>query len=1237
MSKIKKTTSLLLAIIMLASICLCPGILPVVSAETPADVPAESGMAAESEASTPDEWSQETEAPGVTDVATSHPEETTPMSPPEPEVTAPAESEAQIETAPIEFVDAAETETVTETMETEQSEAAADANEQEETADLRSVSDGQIPVMATRTQFHAVKRLFKAETTSASDTTAYLPNASYMMKLSSGGTIRFGNFHTHEIKYNGKWVPAYCLDMGLASQANDLDGSIDNYTEWSQYIDNTTEGNNKKKAITLVLAYSKKLLGSRTYTDWDYAAIQTVIWEIMSGRRQSTWPYMTTGVDMYGQNYDNTTSYPGTDHISFNDSSYPRARRPKPADFFFFSNGSNAYQYARFYTYSSSSTQIANATAFNNGRQLYTDIVKALTMHTIPSFAYTSSSDAAAASHVKNLQWDGSKYTITLTDTQGVIAHYIGKPCPSTWTANGVTYSLSTSDGNMTQQLTISATDFNAVNGITLSWQRDTLAFNSTDGALVFKPDNANMQPTVFFDHDVPNLQTAYIKLAAPGPVTLKKTTQGSASVLDAIQDNPLYSLQGAVYEIHQGSATGPVVETLTTNANGEATGTQRYAIGTTLYAVEKTAPSGYLLNTTPVKLTVSAGSNVFNVSDSPVFDPNMMRITKTGVASERIAGAVFKVEFYAWTWAKTERLLRTWYFQSDANGYIVFNDAHIAGGYQSDPLYKPDGSNPTLPLGCIVIKEVETADGYVLPTGNDGKVFLFVKQNEEDRSAYSYWGDGGANPLTTANPYGVYKIENDADPKLLTAVNSEAYGAPFSLQKIDPSDSPLEGAVFQVDYFDAASFDQTKLERTWYFKTDSNGFFTLEDQYLADGYTSDALFPTNAIPVGIMRVREIAAPEGFQLANITGIWRMKQTASGSSTVGSYWAADNGDTPTTSYGNAAYILDAELDKLYVKDTPLPGTMTMLKSLPAGVDGSKGGYAFRLYRFKDAAAGVSSATYYGRSDDDGRIYRTNSSFEEPAGEKVYTFEGLTDGKYAFREVLSMMETQDFRTQCVRITTSGGITPAVDLSFQGSDLSWDDNGDCTISNIQITGLNGGGTLTIEITNAPTAEGSIRVRKVNEKGQPMAGVAFLLEYSLDDGDNWNPIECRASGDPAVIGSCTNGDVVDGVLQTGADGWAEFPGLVVNTQLYNIRYRLTEVKTLAGYELLSSPVFDGCLTFDQPEIERTAVNHPTFQMPMTGSDGFAGAGIGLGLCLLASVLLLLFLPKKREDMNNG
>ena len=150
-------------------------------------------------------------------------------------------------------------------------------------------------------------------------------------------------------------------------------------------------------------------------------------------------------------------------------------------------------------------------------------------------------------------------------------------------------------------------------------------------------------------------------------------------------------------------------------------------------------------------------------------------------------------------------------------------------------------------------------------------------------------------------------------------------------------------------------------------------------------------------------------------------------------------------------------------------------------------------------------------------------------------------------------------------------------------------------------------------------------------------MAGVAYLLEYSLDDGENWLQVGYRDPDDPVAVGYCTNDNAVDGVIQTGADGWAKYPGLAINNQLCSIKYRLTEVKTWDGYQLLTEPVFEGYLTSELTEIERIVVNHLTFQMPMTGSSGFTATGISLGLCLLASVVLLLFLPKKREDLNNG
>ncbi len=578
--------------------------------------------------------------------------------------------------------------------------------------------------------------------------------------------------------------------------------------------------------------------------------------------------------------------------------------------------------------------------------------------------------------------------------------------------------------------------------------------------------------------------------------ISLKKTTLNASSVAACIQNNPLYTLQGAVYEIHQGSANGTVVETLTTNANGEATGTKKYPLGTKLYAVEKTAPSGYLLNTTPVELTVSSGSNVFNVSDTPTFDPNSLVITKTGDDSVRIAGAVFKVEFFASNWADSTKLLKTWYFQSNAAGTVRLTESFLASGYSSDSMFKVNG-NVVMPLGCVVVTEVKAANGYLLPQGNNASVCMFIRQGgtktaQMGKPAGAYWGDASANPINSTNPKGIYKMENDADPKTLTAVNTEVFGKPFSIQKVDPSNVPLAGAVFKVEYFDAGWFDSTKLERAWYFKTDSNGYFTLQSKYLAEGYTSDTLFPTNKIPLGIMRVQEVKAPDGFQLVSFTGIWRMKQHESGSSAVDSYWAASDGNTPTTSYGSVAYVLDADPAKLYVSNAPIPGTMELQK---IAENGDVKDYCFKLYQWS------ANKSWYGKTDSNGKLYVTDDSYSA-SGTKVYTFEGLTDGTYTLLEVLSLHGKDNVWPESIRITVSNNGAAKYDRTFTEADFSKDENGDCRLNKVAITGLSGGGVMSITVKNKPTTV-PLEIIKTSEDGE-VEGISFKVEQ-YEPGVGW------------------------------------------------------------------------------------------------------------------------------------
>lgn len=581
-----------------------------------------------------------------------------------------------------------------------------------------------------------------------------------------------------------------------------------------------------------------------------------------------------------------------------------------------------------------------------------------------------------------------------------------------------------------------------------------------------------------------------------PGkPVKLQKSASGSIN--DCITNNPLYSLQGAAYLIYtekdsQGNPKNAI--TVYTGADGSVTTEEKYGVGTTVYAKEKTPPAGYQLNDREYSLEVSANEseNVFNVTDPPVFDPQVLKLTKTGDSEQKIGGAVFKVEYYASSKA-TGEVIRTWYFQSKDTGVIEFKDSYLAAGYQSDTLYKPTGSTVQFPLGCIKVTEVKAASGYILPKGDQGVAYIYIRQNTVGGDATAYWGDKNGNPVSTL---GMYTITNDA----VTAVNEEAYGAPFEVVKTDESNVPLQGAVFKVVYYNSSWCDPNAIEKTWYFKTDSNGYFTLDATHRLDNseYHSDTLFATGKIPLGIMAVTEVKAPTGFVKADFTGVWRMMLSADNTE-VKCFWAASNGYDPTTSYGDVAYILDTDPDKLYVKNTTIPGTATMKKALPTGVNGNLEGYCFNLYRSESATL------WYGRSDANGNIYKTNASHSEVAEtNRVYTFTGLKDGTYSFRELLNG---KNAKTTKVRIYTSGGITASFNHTYTGSELGFDTNGDCVIGNIHLTGLNGGGNLTIEIENTPLP-GTMTMRKALTAGSwgSKEGYFFNVHRAADSAGSAN-----------------------------------------------------------------------------------------------------------------------------------
>ena len=172
-------------------------------------------------------------------------------------------------------------------------------------------------------------------------------------------------------------------------------------------------------------------------------------------------------------------------------------------------------------------------------------------------------------------------------------------------------------------------------------------------------------------------------------------------------------------------------------------------------------------------------------------------------------------------------------------------------------------------------------------------------------------------------------------------------------------------------------------------------------------------------------------------------------------------------------------------------------------------------------------------------------------------------------------------------------------------------------CDSPNPQTVVVTAGATASVSFTNA-LRPGKIAIQKVDPLGNPLSGAVFLLEWSTD-GENWNPIVYSES---IQAGGCSNPDVVDGCITTGADGLASWENL--HPGLY---YRVTEVKAPGGYQLLTEPVFTGKLPIEDLTVSLRVVNAPIFTLPQTGGMGFDGFTAGIILSLSACLGALFFM----------
>lgn len=236
------------------------------------------------------------------------------------------------------------------------------------------------------------------------------------------------------------------------------------------------------------------------------------------------------------------------------------------------------------------------------------------------------------------------------------------------------------------------------------------------------------------------------------GKIDLLKVTANE----EMCANNPLYSVEGAVYTVYRNSGLTGVAGSITTNADGWGI-LEDLEPGDYWVKETKQAP-GHALDPTvyPTKVNSDETTRVNgqSVSDIPQSDPVGMLVGKvdadTGDSAPQgdatLEGALFTVRYYAGDYADASAAeasgapMRTWVFETDADGFAYLADEYKHSG---DPLYYQTNSDASIPLGTVLIQETRAPQGYNLDDGHGGdpKVFCvrITPDGAEGESVYTY------------------------------------------------------------------------------------------------------------------------------------------------------------------------------------------------------------------------------------------------------------------------------------------------------------------------------------------------------------------------------------------------------------------------------------------------------------------------------------------------------------------
>ena len=229
------------------------------------------------------------------------------------------------------------------------------------------------------------------------------------------------------------------------------------------------------------------------------------------------------------------------------------------------------------------------------------------------------------------------------------------------------------------------------------------------------------------------------------------------------------------------------------------------------------------------------------------------------------------------------------------------------------------------------------------------------------------------------------------------------------------------------------------------------------------------------------------AASGAWQELTFTASRKTPQPDSASCFFRLFYLDENNQTLASPPGRANIPTEPVRAYFKIAAAEQPGTAAIQKTAGSG---SVEGYCFKVWQANG------NKTWYGKSDASGRVYRTDSGYNQ-AGTKSYTFSGLLDGEFSFREAISRSSRQDSHPVSWRfVVTDKNGKVTVDKTLEESQLIRD-GADFLTPRVTLTGLTGGGKLTMTIHNAPNTA-PLEILKTSDDGK-VSGISFLVEHFI------------------------------------------------------------------------------------------------------------------------------------------